>query len=100
MMKNPDQVLIDGLLENHVGLVFVFEVKENPRDFCHDYFYICLHGDFLPDFAQSVDSCETVAYHLRGELWGIEPIYWSYSFKMAVSRGGPPVNPPTSALGL
>lgn len=30
----------------------------------------------------------------------IKPIYWSYSFKMDVSRGGPPVNPPTSALGL
>lgn len=74
MMKNPDQVLIDGLLENHVGLVFVFEVKENPRDFCHDYFFICLHRDFLPDFARSVDSCETVAYHPRGELWGIDSV--------------------------
>lgn len=39
--ETPDQLLIDGLLENHVGLVFVFGIKENPRDFCHDYFFIC-----------------------------------------------------------
>ena len=32
-MKNQDQVLIDGLLENHVGLAFLFErEEENLRD--------------------------------------------------------------------
>lgn len=32
-MKNQDEVLIDGLLENHVGLAFVWEAER----FCHDY---------------------------------------------------------------
>lgn len=57
-MKNQDQVLIDGLLENHVGLA-LFERGE-PERFCHDYLLICLYQDFLPAFAWSLDA---VAYH-------------------------------------
>lgn len=64
-MKNQDQVLIDGLLENHVGLAFLFfgageGGEENPERFCHDYLLICLYRDFLPACAWSLDA---VAYH-------------------------------------
>jgi len=55
-MKNQDQVLIDGLLENHVGLAFVCE----RRDSAMTIFLICLYRDFLPAFAWSLDA---VAYH-------------------------------------
>lgn len=54
--KNQDQVLIDGLLENHVGLAFVCE----RRDSAMTIFLICLYRDFLPAFAWSLDA---VAYH-------------------------------------